>query len=97
MGLFRKGKTCIIAKFHRTNLVICSLSREGKTLSYSASLTVAKHLSSFHGILEHMCFTTQFDVLEEWFYLFVNEKSVSLMECIAIITTCSDVTGNCNF
>ena len=35
MGLFRKGKTCNIAKFHRTDLVICSQSREGKTLSYS--------------------------------------------------------------
>ena len=35
MGLFRKGKTSIIAKFHRTDLVICSHSREGKTPSYS--------------------------------------------------------------
>ena len=29
-GLFGKGKTCIIAKFQRTDLVICSHSREGK-------------------------------------------------------------------
>ena len=35
LGLFRKGKTFIIAKFHRTNLVICSYSREGKAPSYS--------------------------------------------------------------
>ena len=35
LGLFRKGKTHIIAKFHRTDLVICSHSREEKTLSYS--------------------------------------------------------------
>ena len=28
-GLFRKGKTHIIAKFHRTDLVIFSHSREG--------------------------------------------------------------------
>ena len=33
LGLFRKGKTCILAKFHRTDLVICSHSRERKTLS----------------------------------------------------------------
>ena len=26
--LIKKGKTCIIAKFHRTDLVICSHSRE---------------------------------------------------------------------
>ena len=30
-----KGKTGIIAKFHRTDLVICSHSREGRTPSYS--------------------------------------------------------------
>ena len=34
-GLFRKGKTCITAKFHRTDLIICSHSRERKPLSYS--------------------------------------------------------------
>ena len=39
MGLFRKGKTPIIAKFHSSDyssdLVICSHSREGKILSCS--------------------------------------------------------------
>ena len=35
LGLFRKGKTCIIAKFLQTDSVICSHSRERKTLSYS--------------------------------------------------------------
>ena len=35
LGLFRKGKTRIIAKFLPTDLVICSHSREGKTPSYS--------------------------------------------------------------
>ena len=30
-----KVKLAIIAKFHRSDLVICSNSREGKTLSYS--------------------------------------------------------------
>ena len=39
-GLFRKGKTCIIAKFHWTDLVNCSHSREGKTLSYRLLNTV---------------------------------------------------------
>ena len=38
--LFRKGKTHIIAKFQRTYLVICSHSREGKTLCYSRINTV---------------------------------------------------------
>ena len=33
MGLLRNGKICISgkAKFHRTDLVVCSHSREGKT------------------------------------------------------------------
>ena len=35
MGLFRKGENRIVAKFHRTDLVIYSHSRERKTLSYS--------------------------------------------------------------
>ena len=30
LGLFEKGKTHSIAKSHRTDLVICSQSREGK-------------------------------------------------------------------
>ena len=36
LGLFWKGKTCIIAKLHSTGLVtcICNPSREGKTSSY---------------------------------------------------------------
>ena len=35
LALFWKGKTCIIAKFLRTDIVICSHSREGKTVPYS--------------------------------------------------------------
>ena len=35
MGLFRKGKTCIIAKIHGTDLFAISHSTEGKPLSYS--------------------------------------------------------------
>ena len=35
LRLFGKDKTCIIAKFHRTDLVICYHSRERKSLSYS--------------------------------------------------------------
>ena len=31
LGLLRKDKTGIIAKFQRTDLVICSHSRDGKT------------------------------------------------------------------
>ena len=30
LGLLRKGKTHVIAKFHRSDLVIFSHSREGK-------------------------------------------------------------------
>ena len=40
MGLFRKGKTCIIAKFYMIDLLICSHSREGKTPSYSQINTI---------------------------------------------------------
>ena len=29
MGLFRKGKTCIIARFHRTDLATCTHSGAG--------------------------------------------------------------------
>ena len=36
-----KGKTCIIAKFLRTVLVICSYSREGETPSYNRINMVA--------------------------------------------------------
>ena len=35
LGLFSKGKTRIIAKFDRTDFVICNLCREGKMQSYS--------------------------------------------------------------
>ena len=40
MGLFRKGKTRNIAKFHRTDLVTFSHSREGKTQAYNQVNTV---------------------------------------------------------
>ena len=42
LGLFRKGKTCIIAKFHRTNIVVYSHSRKGKTPPYSGINTVTE-------------------------------------------------------
>ena len=32
LGVFRKGKTCIIAKVCRTNVVICSHSRGGNPI-----------------------------------------------------------------
>ena len=35
LGLFQRGKTCIIAKFQRTYLDICNHLREGRTASYS--------------------------------------------------------------
>ena len=40
LGLFRQDKTCIIAKFHRTDLVTGSHSGERKTPSYSRINTV---------------------------------------------------------
>ena len=42
MGLYRKGKTRIIAKFHRTDCYF-SHSKEGKILSYSQINTVYKN------------------------------------------------------
>ena len=44
LKLFRKSKTCIIAKIHWTDSVICSDSREGKTPSYSQVNTINGHL-----------------------------------------------------
>ena len=44
MVLFWKGKTRIIAKFLRTDLVICNHSREGKNLSCSRINMVPFHL-----------------------------------------------------
>ena len=35
LGMFRKGKTCNTAKFHGTDFVICSHSREWETPSHS--------------------------------------------------------------
>ena len=49
LGLFWNGKTHIIAKLHRTDLVICSHSREGKTPSYSPKK---------YGKLLYKCFLT---------------------------------------
>ena len=44
MGLFRNGKTRITTKFQRTDLVICSHSREGKTLFYNEiNMVVARY------------------------------------------------------
>ena len=34
-GLFRKGRVKLVAKLHRTDLVVCRHLRERKTLSYS--------------------------------------------------------------
>ena len=55
MGLFKKGKICIIAQFHRTDLVIlCSDSREGKVQSYSQINMVKVHVyqcSRLEGII----------------------------------------------
>ena len=47
LELFRKGNTCVKAKFHRTDLVICSHSREGKTPSYSKINTVFGYITGF--------------------------------------------------
>ena len=48
LGLFWKGKTSIIAKFYRTDLVICSHSTEGKTLSFSRINTVIQDSNMVH-------------------------------------------------
>ena len=46
-----KGKIRIIAKFHRTDLVICSHSRERKPPSYSRRNTVKDTVK----VLGHFC------------------------------------------
>ena len=53
LGLFKKGKIGIVKKFHRTDLVICSHPREGKTPSYSQINTVNAR-SSFCKLLPKM-------------------------------------------
>ena len=42
LGLFRKAKNRIIAKFQRTDLAIGNSSRQGKTLSYSQKNKVVR-------------------------------------------------------
>ena len=44
LGLLSKGKTCNIAKFHGTDLFICSHSREEITPSYSRINMVNSHI-----------------------------------------------------
>ena len=46
--MFTKGKTSIIAKLHRTDIVTCSHSREGETPSYSQTNTVVLYGSHLH-------------------------------------------------
>ena len=66
-----KGKIGIIAKFHRTDLVICSDSREGKTLSYSQidRVSVWIHCLAFHfkrnNICDTFCFPGGYDHSEK--------------------------------
>ena len=55
LRLFRNGKTHIIAKFHWTDLVICSHSRERKTPSYSQRNTVFLQ----ENIQQHLILTTK--------------------------------------
>ena len=55
MGLFRKGKTCIVAQCHGTDFVICSHSREGKTPSYSRRNMVG---IIFRTIMRYFCFVS---------------------------------------
>ena len=47
MGLFRKDKTRIIAKFHRADLAICSHSGERKNWSYSQTTMVTVNETAF--------------------------------------------------
>ena len=48
-----KGKTCIIAKFHGTDLVICSHSRERKPKKTTKKHTVG--ISSFRTLMSKCC------------------------------------------
>ena len=85
LGVFRKGKTHIIAKFHRTDLVICSHSREGKTPFYNQiytgyilhSLKLQNHLHELHCFLGMI--TTQIVksfLLSLFFFFFVGLYTV---------------------
>ena len=74
MGLFRKGRTRTIAKFHRTDLVIYDHSRKGKTPPYNKVNTVsAIHTRKF---LCHRNFSKDIlaKTLLSWSKLFVTEK-----------------------
>ena len=54
MGLFRKGKSHIIANLYRTDKVICSHSKEWKTLFYSRINTVVGIISLDCSVYMHL-------------------------------------------
>ena len=51
-----KDKTCIIAKFRRTDSIIHNHSREGKTLSYNRINTIRKQYSNFESTIGFYAF-----------------------------------------
>ena len=55
LGKFRKGKTGLIAKFRRTDLFTCSISREMKTSSYSKINMVCETSIVFKTALQEQC------------------------------------------
>ena len=74
MGLLRKCKTRITAKFHKTGLVICSHSKEGKTLSYSRINLV---VYAFSEILLYTHFiSTLFEAILMRVYHVLGEKKL---------------------
>ena len=83
-GLFRKGKTGIIAKLHRTDFVIRSHSRERKTASYSQRNSVRKSKRNNLGINFHIHET--FVVTHHWNCL---AKLVLMRSCN--ICFCSEI------
>ena len=62
LGLFWKGKTCIIEKLHRIHLVICSHSRKRQTVSnsriqyFSTSKSLLNPIKIHLGIEMHVWF-----------------------------------------
>ena len=72
MGLFRKGKNGIIAQIHRTGIVTCSHSTEGKTSSYSrinmvhAKMAVDRYLELGWMTYHFTSFFTVFQSYGKW-------------------------------
>ena len=92
LGLFRKGKTRLTAKLHRTDLIICTHSREGNTLSYSRINTV--HICATLGLIPtNVCKISEWSMykLSEGkrvhVYIQIESRSLQHAKILCFITT----------